>query len=63
MRYEVEIRNRPSTPYNIKHWQMFKDVEKIKRFLEVVRDFSNLKIDQEEEVESVAKEGIDDELL
>lgn len=30
LRYEVEIRCRPSIPNNIKHWQVFEDDEQVK---------------------------------
>ena len=52
LRYEVEVRYRPSIPDNIKHWQVFEDEEQMKRFLETVGEFSNMEIDDEEEVES-----------
>ena len=47
------MRYRPSIPDNIKHWQVFKDEEQMKRFLETMGEFSNMEIDvDEEEVES-----------
>ena len=52
LRYEVEVRYRPSIPDNIKHWQVFEDEEQMKIFLETVGEFSNMEIDDEEEVES-----------
>ena len=52
LRYEVEVRYRPSIPDNIKHWQVFEDEEQMKRFLEIVGEFSNMEIDAGEEVES-----------
>ena len=53
LRYEVEVRYRPSNPDKIKHWQVFEDEEQMKRFLETVGEFSNMEIDDdEEEVES-----------
>jgi len=33
LRYEIEMRHRPSIPDNIKHWQVFEDDEQIKQFL------------------------------
>ena len=45
LRYEVEVRYRPSIPYNVKHWQVFKDEEQVKHFIETVGEFSNLVID------------------
>ena len=52
LRYEVEVRYRPSIPDNIKHWQVFEDEVEMKRFLETVGEFSNMEIYDEEEVES-----------
>ena len=52
LRYEIEVRYRPSIPDNIKHWQVFEYEEKMKRFLETVREFSSMEIDAEEEAES-----------
>ena len=47
------MRYRPSIPDNIKHWQVFEDEEKMKRFLEIVGEFSNMEIDvDQEEVDS-----------
>jgi hypothetical protein len=47
LRYDVEIRYRPSVPDNIKHWKVFKDDLEIIRFLESVDEFSALHIDQD----------------
>ena len=53
LRYEVEVHYRPSILDNIKHWHVFEDEEKMKIFLEIVGEFSNMEIDaDEEEVES-----------
>lgn len=46
LRYEVEIRHRPSIPDNVKYWQLFEDDEQIKCFIEVIKEFSNSVIDQ-----------------
>jgi hypothetical protein len=32
--FEVEVRHKPSIPGNIKNWQVFKDDQEIKIFLE-----------------------------
>lgn len=48
LKYQVEVRCRPSIPNNIKHWQMFEDDEQVKLFIEVIGEFSNSTIDQEE---------------
>jgi len=54
--YEVEIRSRPSILDNLKYLQVFEDDEQIKRFLEMVGEFSNLEIDQEDESEELQEE-------
>jgi hypothetical protein len=51
LRYDVEIRYRPSVPDNIKHWKVFEDDLEIRRFLESVDEFSALHIDQEHDSE------------
>jgi hypothetical protein len=47
LKYHIEVRHRPSIPNNIQHWQVFEDDEQIKKFLEMVGDFSETHIDQE----------------
>jgi hypothetical protein len=51
IKYEVEIRYRPSVPDNIKHWKVFKDELEIKKFLWSVDEFSALHIDQDPDPE------------
>jgi ribonuclease HI len=51
LRYDVEVRYRPSVPDNIKHWKVFEDDLEIKRFLESVYEFSALHIDQDHDSE------------
>lgn len=54
LRYEVEVRHKPSVTDNVKFWQVSEDEEQIKMFMEVIRKFSNSKIDQEsEDVEEI----------
>jgi hypothetical protein len=47
LRYDVEVKYRPSIPDNVKHWKVFEDDIEIKRFLETVDEFSALHIDQD----------------
>ena len=47
LKYHIEVRHRPSIPNNIQHWKVFKDDELIIKFLEMVDDFSETHIDQE----------------
>jgi hypothetical protein len=49
MKFEVEVRHRPSIPNNIKHWHLFKDDEEIQIFLKIIEEFSNISIDQDDE--------------
>jgi hypothetical protein len=47
LKYHIEMRHRLSIPNNIQHWQVFEDDEQIKKFLEMVDDFSKTHVDQE----------------
>jgi hypothetical protein len=49
LKFEFEVRNRPSIPDNLKHWKVFKDDEEIQRFLKTIEEFSNISIDQDDE--------------
>jgi ribonuclease HI len=40
LRYEIEVKHRPSIPNNIKHWQVFSDDQELKKFLETIDEFS-----------------------
>jgi hypothetical protein len=51
LRYDVEVKYRPSIPNNVKHWKVFEDDLEIKRFLETVDEFSALHIDQDPDSE------------
>ena len=64
LRYEIEVRYRPSIPDNIKHWQVFEDEEQVKIFLETVGEFSNMEIDacEEEEVEDISENKWEEKL-
>lgn len=48
LKYEIEVRYRPSVPNNVKHCQVFEDDEKIKCFMEFIGEFSNSVIVQQE---------------
>jgi ribonuclease HI len=52
LKYDIEVKYRPSIPDNVKHWKVFEDDLEIRRFLETVDEFSALQIDQEHEPES-----------
>jgi ribonuclease HI len=52
LKYDVEVKYRPSIPDNVKHWKVFEDDLEIKKFLESVDEFSALHIDQDHDSES-----------
>jgi ribonuclease HI len=52
IKYEVEMRYKPSIHDNVKHWQVFEDDQQIKNFLEMIDEFSATHIDQENENEN-----------
>jgi hypothetical protein len=51
LKYDVEVKYRPSIPDNVKHWKVFEDDIEIKRFLETVDEFFALHIDQDPDSE------------
>ena len=53
------MRQKPSIPNNVKHWQIFEDDEQIKKFLEMVDEFFETHIDQENQNNpiQIMKEG------
>ena len=53
LKYEVEVKYRPSIPNNAKHWKVFEDDLEIKIFLESVDNFYSLHIDQDHDIKSL----------
>jgi ribonuclease HI len=51
VKYDVEIKYRPSVPDNVKHWKVFEDDLEIEKFLQFVDEFSVLHIDQDPNLE------------
>jgi ribonuclease HI len=47
LKYDVEVKYRPSIPDNVKNWKVFEDDLEIKIFLETFDEFSALHIDQD----------------
>jgi hypothetical protein len=47
LKYDVEVKYRPSIPENVKHWKVFEDDLEIKRFMEIGEEFSSIHIDQD----------------
>ena len=58
LRYEIEMRHRPSIHDNIKHWQVFEDDEQIKQFLSMTEDFEDHQIDLESDEDELADETL-----
>jgi ribonuclease HI len=52
LKYDVEVKYRPSVPDNVKHWKVFEDDLELKKFLESVDEFSALHIDQDHDSEN-----------
>ena len=53
LKYHILMRHRPSIPNNIQHWQVFKDDEQLRKFLETVDDFAETHVDQENQNDTV----------
>jgi ribonuclease HI len=51
IKYDVEVKYRPSIPDNVKYWKVFEDDLELKNFLETVDEFSALHIDQDHDSE------------
>jgi hypothetical protein len=47
LRYDVEVKYRPSIPDNVQRWKVFEDDLEIKKFLETIEEFSEMHIDQD----------------
>lgn len=45
VKYEIQMRYRPTIPDNIKNWGVFSDHKGIERFLQVVKEFGYNEID------------------
>jgi len=47
--YSVKVMHRPAIPDNLKQWQVFKEKEQIKRFLLMVGEYTNIKMNSDGE--------------
>lgn len=47
--YEVQMKNKPSLPDNVQHRKVFEDDDEVNRLLQVIDEFSEMKIDQDNE--------------
>jgi hypothetical protein len=45
------MRHKPSIPNIVQQWKVFEDDEKIRQFLEMVDEFSEMHIDQENQID------------
>ena len=45
--YEIQVKYRPSLPHNVKFWKVFENDDELSKFLQVVDEFSDMHIDQE----------------
>jgi ribonuclease HI len=63
VKYEIDLRCRPSIPDNAKYWQVFKDEEQIKIFMEVIDEFENTHMDSNDEGDTKQEIGEEDEKI
>ena len=45
--YDVQVKYRPSLPDNVKFWKVFENDDELSKFLQLVDEFSDIHIDQE----------------
>ena len=45
--YEIQVKYRPSLPDNVKFWKVFENDDELNKFLQVIDEFSDMHIDQE----------------
>ena len=45
--YEIQVKYRPSLPDNVKFWKVFENDDELSKFLQVLDEFSDMHIDQE----------------
>ena len=54
--YEIQVKYRPSLPDNVEFWKVFEDDAELTRFLNVIDEFADLEIDEDNQNEQAAKE-------
>ena len=47
LRYDVHVKYRPSLPDNVKFWRVFENDDELSKFLQLVDEFFDIHIDQE----------------
>ena len=45
--YDIQVKYRPSLPDNVKFWKVFDNDDELSKFLQLVDEFSDIHIDQE----------------
>jgi hypothetical protein len=55
LKYEVQVKYRPSLPDNVKFWKVFEDDDELTRFLAAMDEFADLQIDLENEHDKEAE--------
>ena len=45
--YDIQVNYRPSQPDNVNVWKVFENDDELSKFLQVVDEFSDMHIDQE----------------
>ena len=45
--YEIQVKYRPSLPDNVEFWKVFEDDAELTRFLNVIDEFADLEIDED----------------
>lgn len=48
VQYKIQVKYRPYIPDNLKHWKIFDDGEQLKSFLQVIDEFSNMQVEEEQ---------------
>jgi len=47
MSYDIQVKYMPSLPDNVRFWKVFENDDELSKFLQVVDEFSDMHIDQE----------------
>ena len=47
LRYDIQVKYRPSLPDNVKFWKVFENDDELSKVLQLVDEFSDIHIDQE----------------
>jgi hypothetical protein len=58
IKYDVEVKNKPSIPDNVKHWKVFEDDIEIKKFLETVDEFFDFHINQDQDSQEISHDDV-----